>query len=50
MVVTEHLLFKNGLLDGLVNENADYDLVVLDENGKPELWAENWGLPDVMGF
>ncbi len=50
MVVTEHLLFKNGLLDGLVNENTDYDLVVLDENGKPELWAENWGLPDVMGF
>lgn len=50
MVVTEHLLFKNGLLDGLVNENGDYDLVVLDENGKPELWAENWGLPDVMGF
>lgn len=50
MVVTERLLFKNGLLDGLVNENADYDLVVLDENGKPELWAENWGLPDVMGF
>lgn len=50
MVVTEHLLFKNGLLDGLVNENGDYDLVVLDENGKPELWTENWGLPDVMGF
>lgn len=50
MVVVEHLLFKNGLLDGLVNENADYDLVVLDENGKPELWTENWGLPDVMGF
>ena len=50
MVVTEHLLFKNGLLDDLVNENGDYDLVVLDENGKPELWTENWGLPDVMGF
>ena len=50
MVVTEHLLFKNGLLDGLENESTDYDLVVLDENGKPELWTENWGLPDVMGF
>ena len=50
MVVTEHLLFKNGLLDDLVNENGDYDLVVLDENGKPELWTDNWGLPDVMGF
>ena len=50
MVVTEHLLFKNGLLDGLVNEDEDYDMVVLDENGKPEFWSKNWGLPDVMGF
>ena len=33
-----------------LKSNGDYDLVVLDENGKPELWTENWGLPDVMGF
>lgn len=50
IVVVEHLLFPEELREGLVNENADYDLVVLDENGKPELWAEQWGLPDVMGF
>ena len=33
-----------------LKSNGDYDLVVLDENGKPELWTDNWGLPDVMGF
>ena len=50
MVVVEHLLFLEELREGLVNENGDYDLVVLDEDGKPELWSEQWGESDVMGF
>ena len=37
MVVTEHLLFPEELREGLVNENGDYDLVILDKNGKPKL-------------
>ena len=50
MVVIEHLLFPEELLEGLVTENGDYDLVILDENGKPKLWNENRILLDVMGF
>lgn len=41
MVVVEHLFFPEELREGLVNENGDYDLVILDKDGKPKLWAEN---------